>query len=442
MDDHVRKLFWAIWGPSMGSELITADQITSNIGLAQKLHDRRVQALYVDSTDAGVSLPTGIIAADEARSLIRMVEARLEMEKADDHPSEAPAGVAERSEWFFQATEDADRRQQIMGAKSMQKLKELGNVPAWVAWLKDTFEKHDAEMRELIEREMQRKPDDPATARNKWMTTVRLYTDSHSIRQRPLNLWNDGINWIKLRAVSNQKDQLLVDFYSPSDMVIDNLWAGGYHMSRIFVVALNVGTIGYFWFHLPLDDANWSGRYYERIVDLDTKAEVRAKRTPALRLEFGRKDVHSDALLRNVLLCFAILVRMRSERERDMCARYLEGLAHIGKTDVHMAFQPQGVLSFYLSLRDAMLAYGDWKDTEPFPPALRRFVADALPRFDAADLEKLIEVGEAMTCGRGIPHALTMNDVGLIKITCDVYLLRTFRRIEPDRLTNSAPPST
>jgi AbiV family abortive infection protein len=72
LDDHVRKLFWAIWGQTMGQELVTGEQITSNIGLAQRLHERRVAGLYVDRTDDGVSLPMGTITRrDRASNRLR-----------------------------------------------------------------------------------------------------------------------------------------------------------------------------------------------------------------------------------------------------------------------------------------------------------------------------------------------------------------------------------
>jgi hypothetical protein len=81
-----------------------------------------------------------------------------------------------------------------------------------------------------------------------------------------------------------------------------------------------------------------------------------------------------------------------------------------------------------------MSAYGDWSHAEPYPDALRRIVKERLPEFDDADLDKLISVGEAVSGGRPIPVALTMNEVGLMKAICDVYLLHTFGRIEPERL--------
>ena len=86
---------------------------------------------------------------------------------------------------------------------------------------------------------------------------------------------------------------------------------------------------------------------------------------------------------------------LRSDDERDLVERYLEGMAFIGKTDVQMSFELQGAAAFYMCSRSAMAAYGDWSRVEPYPDTLRRVVKERLPDFDDADLEKLISVGES-----------------------------------------------
>lgn len=443
LQDHVRKLFWAIWGPTIGRDVITGKQIEEIRGLAQQLHVRRMQGLYVDSSGDGVSLPVDSISADEALTLIGMADARLEMERSIDFDAESSPEGHDRAVWLFEATSDPERRALIMGHKSMQKLAELGSTSAWVAWLKETFEKHEAETRALIEREMRRSADDPATATDKWLVTIRLYTDSNAIRQKDLNKWNQGIRWIKLRAVSGKKDQLLVDLSATSEVTIENVWRMGLTMGRRVVMALNVSTLGYFWFHPPLDDARQSGRYYDRVQDVTSGNEIRAQRGPALRLDFGaRRRVLDEAALNRAQLCMAILLNLRTDDERNMVERYLEGMAFIAKTDVQMSFELQGAAAFYMCARLAMTAYGDWNRAEPYPDALRRMVKDRLPKFDDADLDKLISVGEAISGGRPIPVALTINEVGLMKAICDVYLLHTFGRIEPERLGSDAADET
>jgi hypothetical protein len=133
-----------------------------------------------------------------------------------------------------------------IGGTSLRKLHELGDVPQWVSWLKETFEKHEAESRAALEREIRRAADAPATAQPKWRTTVRLYSPSHSIRQKPINEFNAGLRWLKFRAVQGRSDQLLVDLDAGSNMLISDVWQSSYHMARRVVMALNVATLGYF----------------------------------------------------------------------------------------------------------------------------------------------------------------------------------------------------
>ena len=100
LDDHVRKLFWAIWGPSMGEEIITVQQIQENLGLAMRLHEKRIAGLYVDRLEGGeVALPTGVITSEETTALLTFVNAGLEIARVrlvDDGADPAVSDAHER----------------------------------------------------------------------------------------------------------------------------------------------------------------------------------------------------------------------------------------------------------------------------------------------------------------------------------------------------------
>lgn len=130
------------------------------------------------------------------------------------------------------------------------------------------------------------------------------------------------------------------------------------------------------------------------------------------------------------VLCLGILLTYHQSPEVDMCERYLDGLTMIAKSDSHMAFEIQSVAAFYMALKHAMKIYGSWGD-EPFGDALRRFTSEALSSVDEPHIERLLAVGESVNSGVPVPHAMNMNDVGVMKALCDVYLLRTFQRLGP-----------
>lgn len=431
LDDHVRKLFWAIWGPSFTQEVITREQIEETIGLAKRLHERRLRGLYVDATESGVSSPMEVISTEETEHIIKFAEACIELApNYEEGLVEIESEAIARQEWFLQATDDPARRRTIFGSTSLAKLKELGDVREWVSWLKDTFEKAEAEAKTAVDRELARPLDEPAHAKPKWRMTVRLRTLSHSVRQKPLNEVNNGLAWLKLRAVSGKRDQLLIDLTSTSNLSFEDAYKSDLALARRVAMALNVATLGVFWFQDPLDaDEKHSGRFFESFVDLETKREMAVHRNPPLRMQLGpRRMLLDKAALDRWTLCVVRMLQYREPSEAAICERYLEGLAMMHRTDVHMSFEIQAVVAFYLALKTAMQHHGDWRDGE-YPEALRRCMTESVSKKDEPHLQRLIDVGESVSTGRGVPHAMNMNDVGVMKALCDVYLLRTYQRL-------------
>jgi hypothetical protein len=109
------------------------------------------------------------------------------------------------------------RRRKAFGlgsrSKSLDKLAELKDAKAWGRWLKDLFDKAEAEARQAAEKEIERSRNLPETkTKDKWKLRVRIISASHSIRLKVLSDWNEKSNWIKLSAVSGKKNELLIDF--------------------------------------------------------------------------------------------------------------------------------------------------------------------------------------------------------------------------------------
>src|SRR6266542_1992239 len=71
MEDHVRKLFWALWSPTQ-AEAVTGAQIDEFRELARQIHEVRKSGLYFDPTAA--TLPREAVTGDEAASIIKLAE--------------------------------------------------------------------------------------------------------------------------------------------------------------------------------------------------------------------------------------------------------------------------------------------------------------------------------------------------------------------------------
>lgn len=428
-DDHVKKLFWATWGPSMDQEKISKKQIESLQGLSTRIHDTRLQALYVDFDDNGPLQPSDAISEPQAQNLIDVATSRLELEKIHKY-GEIDESRLENLNWFLSVTSDQEKRRLIFGNKSMDKLAEIKSVPDWVDWLKQEFDKAEKEGQEAIRQELQRKPPkNSEKLKEKWKVKVRLFTNSHSIRPKPLNKWNKLGSWIQLYPVGGKKNQLLMEFTLPKNISVNGLWWAAWGVARRFVVALNIGTFGCFWWYVP----EQISRFYEKITDLENnKMEVRIERNPVLKLDW-KQDALSDANLKNVALCFGMLPDDNESELGQSMGAYITGLGFLNKSDIHLQFEANSYELFYKSLKHGMKHFKEWESnisfTECFKNLLQSHNIDPKEIENHVNISKQLETGHTMFEG----IRLTLSEVGMIKIICDAYFLVKFHKMSKEK---------
>lgn len=424
--DHIRKLFWALWGPSFGRQLITAEQLASFEGLAKHIHNTRLRGLYFDPSGEQDILPKDAVTEAEAANLVSLARTTLEMARLG-----GPRVLTEEEKadlrWFNDATTDPEKRRLIMAQNSMAKLVELGSAGAWIHWLRLDFERAEAERRARTELELNRpEPSEEEAWEAKWRLRIRLHTSSHSIRPRTLNVWNGMCNWIKVSAVDGKKQQVLVDLTLPKVVLASGVWWAGWGAARKFVTALNIGSMGFFWWYVP----EQISRYYEKLTDVEGNSEFGIDRSPILKLDWHR-DALSEQELRDTGVCFAMLPGPDEKDKHEPFDHYLTGLGFLSKTDVHMQFEANAYESFYLALKKGMHVYGDWDGNEPFSDAFDRLASDFIS--DPAARGNIVRLGESFTTGQPALGEMTLSEVGTLKVLCDFYFLLTFRRLMQER---------
>jgi AbiV family abortive infection protein len=427
--DHVRKLFWALWGPSFGREVITGAQIQEFRGLAQSIHERRQRGLYVDPEGMP---PRDAIPPDEAETMIRLADARLGMARSSKW-GPLDADRAELVRWFMDATADVGTRRQIVSSASMKKLADLGNVPEWVAWLRGEREAAQRQSIELTERELARgAPGEDEELEPKWRLKLRLYSGSHSIRQRPLTWWNGISNSIKFYPVQNDPRQLTVEMILPKRVRATAVWYAGLGLAHRTVLSLNIGATGFFWWYLP----KHVSRYYEELADLEASAGVVVERSPELRIDWGHNALSQEELGR-VALCMGALPRPSEPKKAVAFDHYLNGLALLSKTDVFLQFEANAFEHFYLALKEAMRTYGDWNGTKPFASVFEARLAEYLQD----EGERATYLGAAALIETGSPAGLRvdLSDVAGLKVLTDAYLIRVFARDMEARKVSGEP---
>jgi AbiV family abortive infection protein len=124
LDDHVFKLFWALWTPSFARGQVSREEFEGLRGMVKSMHDDRLAVMYVAADPPAGADPLQSVDEKRAREMVALAEARLGMEASREyHAIDLSAGTVTR--WFLDASQDPERRGLILAQKSFDKLAEL-----------------------------------------------------------------------------------------------------------------------------------------------------------------------------------------------------------------------------------------------------------------------------------------------------------------------------
>lgn len=246
IDDHIKKLFWAFWGPMFAQGDISREQVDQWKGMAQSIHKRRLHSLYVDPGD-GVSAEAKVT-HEEAVRLVNLAEARVGLQ-AEEGEQELDEKTTQLLSWFIDASDDPEQRAYMFAKESMDKLAELKSPRKWIEGLHEEAMTLQAEAQKSMEEELSRPVPFGAEANEKrWKIKIRLYSASHSIRKKTLTKWNDMSSHIFLYP-TNRHDELVCEFNLVKRLSVKDMWPGLWDVSRLFVLSLNIATQGFFWWY-------------------------------------------------------------------------------------------------------------------------------------------------------------------------------------------------
>jgi len=348
IDDHERKLFWAIW---FGNDSLDWRTIGESMEVASHLHFQRLAVLYFDPTQPNAQ---GEIEDSYLESSLQLAEARLGMEKAKKY-RELSEQDRNDIQWFFYATNDPQLKLVVFSKASLEKQKELGGGKEWIRWLRESVEESQRSANEIVQREMARKHSEEGDdEKDKWRLRIKLKSWSHSIRQNQLLQWNEGIAKIKLFKGAEHND-LTVEFTVPKSITVHGLWNAGMQNNVLFVTSLNIASFGFFWWYLP----KFTSRYHESITDLETNMEVILDRVPELKIVWPQQALKQDVLGQNLGMIFSFVIH-DLDKHMAVYHRYFGVLGLMAKNDLFFQFEHHLVHDFMECLKMAMQSYGDW----------------------------------------------------------------------------------
>jgi AbiV family abortive infection protein len=421
LGDHVKKLFWSFFGSLFGNQKLTNELLENTKGLAQHIHDTRLKGLYVDLKDGILSIPQNLDYKAGSEKLIGFVESRLN-EKIVKNKYTEYENDSILLPWFLKATDDSEKRKFIRGNKSMEKLVELGDVRKWIGWLKNEYDNADEESRKLLVQELQKQTPKNEYYTPKWKVKFRLYSDSHSIKQKNLNEWNKFTDWIKLTAVSdkNHKNEILVDVISPKVVKIDGVFKHCWYVARVFTVSINMGSLGFFWWDLP----KFRNKYYENAFDMENRSEFSMEIHPSLKIDW-KKDVLTENDLKNIAICYTQILKMGLDGNKDNSLNYyFGGLTYLGLNDLNYRCEDQSYINFYLCLKKALNYYGLWKPKENYYDIFYKTLKGL--GLLKKDIDELFEFGENILKKKSNEVKITLEEVASMKIVCDAFYIKKF----------------
>ncbi|WP_276484782.1 AbiV family abortive infection protein [Paraflavitalea pollutisoli] len=344
-DDHVKKLFWAIWGPSFGSKTITRQDWESNKQMARQLHENRLATLYTAIDD---SLPgKEKIAADEIKALISYTEDRLELAKLEGEKKEEDV-VNPEVDWLSIQLDDPDRRHFILGETSQHQLEEFdGDFSKWIHWLQEYYQNEKDHLTLLAEAELKRiAQTDLNQITAKWKMRIKIITPSHDIRQSTLEQFNKRNPHLKLYAGADTHF-LLIEFTFGDNVPAKDLWHYGWHISKLFVAAINISAGGFFYWNAITDKTT----YYEGLHDLQTNSRIKVSPPPTLNINWEKASIRlTESHLDTTEFMFTYLLQNQDQVISQAISLYGSALALIAKSDVHSHFEA-------LILRDLSTAF-------------------------------------------------------------------------------------
>lgn len=414
IDDHQRKIFFAFWGPSFGVKKQTQELIDSDRNIARNLHQSRLIYLYSDPSNP--KHWSELMEKGEAEKLYKFVEMRLRLETAksglDATKIEEPD---ENLVWFLKVNEDEQRRKEIWGHKSQDKLLELGNMKEWIKWLKGIYQENESEMRDIAEKEMgRRQPSEKEKLDPKWRVRIEIISPSHSIRQKNLNEFNKQNRWFIL---SHRNTHTLgLEVILSKNVPLQGLWEYGWFMARMFLSALNIGTNGFFWWNIKRDPS----KYYEEIRDMENNANVGVELNPRLEMNWkDRRLVLSPAELSLTSLVYYYLAECHLAKKENHINHYITGLSLLAKNDIHLRLEVNAFDEFFKAIKTAMIECGDWDEKIQFEEAYQKATVWRFPEI-TDEMRKIFPLG--LKVEKEHQGAVDLTAVYAMKNYCEIYL--------------------
>lgn len=416
IDDHVKKLFWVIWWPTLLKEKISNQQIDEIRNVASLIHNKRLESLYTHFED--VTPGSQKISNAQIEFYLKLARQRLAYAKTHgdegDNPNDEKASDLL---WFDSACDDPTKSGFIFSEISFNKLHEYGNSKDWIHWLQSTFDEERKHLDTLLKQELNRPKQAGDKGKQKWKVRIPIVTPSHSIRNNILLEFNKTNELLKL-SKGRDVHTLHIDLFFSAKTSINELWHGAWLNARLLVAALNVGTNGVFYWNVPLD----VDKFYDAIWDLENKKQVLARLSPGLQFDWSEKKMFLSRLnLDLTVKAYYYFSSCLGQTIFEPVNLYMHALGQSAKIDIHLRLERESFIHFFLSFKQALILNENYQDDVDIKSAGLKQIGGVLK--NTTEFENMIDLGIRILNDFHAPVQITIKEVMAMKLYCNFYFV-------------------
>jgi AbiV family abortive infection protein len=428
LDDHIGKLFWCFFSQYIFMESLDQSKIDEISGMATFLHERRLESLYVDTERSPFVSPKDTVPLEQVENVVLTARSQLEMEKCFT-PQPLTSADRRQISWLLDASNNDQLRTFVFSRSSMEKFREIGRFPGWVDWLQTELAAEHEKVASMIQAERERGQAGMLEGRSRWQFEVRLAAISHKLKPSELNDWNSRIDCIKFRAGGKKPNQdLIITLLLPDRIRIDGLYLAGKALAEKVMLALNIVTLGFFWWDRP----NLTARFTDAFKDIDSNTCIILNEVPVLALEW-KAEYLTDEDLSHVGVAFAYLPSRFSGDVYAPFAWYVDGLGFMASVNVHRRHEAYAFRCFYESYWSALRTLGEADGSRSEQVFIESVNVELR---DADTLSQLYKLGEELSGTSNGQIVATLEDVGKMKLLADIFFIEWIKRANSEAASN------
>lgn len=350
LDDHRRKLQWAVWSPLSRIDPHDLEQARE---FAERSHAMRLASLYVDvHADLAAVPPSELVSREDAVQALTLAQTRLEYERTIGIQG---GPIDELAEWFLDAMGDPELSKLLLSRTFRNRFEALGaDARAWASWARQEIGRIEQENRQILEAELARPAAPIGRSKPRWRANVTIYSASHSLRPKILGVWNEHIKPVQL-LWTGKKDQFTLQVTLNDNQALPHLAGRLASLSKLVVACLNIGSIGYFWFQPP----GFEHQIFKDIDDLDRKRKIAIEAGGGFWGD-GRKVALTETNIEHASRCMMAFAALPEVEAEPIFRPYFDGLALIAKSDVFYSLDDIARHCFVAALAGAFRKYGGW----------------------------------------------------------------------------------